>query len=53
MLNPPRTLWATKPLSDDNSGVRQVFVAKVSLLLTQSTPVMSYNTTRLCWFSAT
>ena len=38
----------TKSSSDDDSGVRHSFGANTSLLLTQSMPTVSYNTTRHC-----
>ena len=41
-------LLLTKPSSDDDSGFRHGFGTKASLPLTQSTPAVSYDTTRLC-----
>ena len=46
-------LLPTKPSSDDDSGFRQGFRAEVLLSLTQSTPAVTHNTTRLCWMDVT
>ena len=46
-------LFPTKPSSDDDSGFRHGFRAKVSLPLDQSTPAVTHNTTRLCWIVVT
>ena len=43
-------LQPTKPSSGDDSGFRHGFGAEASLPLTQSAPVVSHDTTRLCWF---
>ena len=44
-------LLSTKPPSDDDPEVKHGFAAKASLSITQSTPAVSYNTTRIYWFS--
>ena len=44
-------LLPTKASSDDDSGFRQGFGAEVSLPLTQSTPAITHNTTKLCWIA--
>ena len=41
-------LLLTKPSSDDDSGFWHGFRAKASLPLTQSIPVVSHDTARLC-----
>ena len=43
----------TKPSSDDDSGFRHGFGAEVSLPLTQSTPAVTHDITRLCWIVVT
>ena len=40
---------ATKFSSDDDSGFGHGFGAEASLLLTQSAPAVTHDTTRLCW----
>ena len=46
-------LLPTKPSSDDDSGFRHGLGAKTSLPLTQSAPVVTHDTTRLCWIDIT
>ena len=46
-------LRPTKPLSDDDSGFRNGFRAKASLPLTQCSPAVTHDTTRLCWIDVT
>ena len=41
-------LLLTKPSSDDDSGFRYGFGAEASLPLTQSSPAVSHDNTRLC-----
>ena len=41
----------TKPSSDDDSGFRHGFGAEASV--TQSTPALTHDTTRLCWIDVT
>ena len=43
------TMPSTKLSSDDDSGVSHGFGTKVSLLFTQSAPIISFNTTWFCW----
>ena len=44
-------LHPTKPSSDD--GFRHGFEAEASLPLTQGAPIVTHNTTRLCWIVVT
>ena len=54
MITVQRTIFLpTKPLWDDDSGVRHSFGTKISLWLIKSTPVVSQDTTNLCWFIVT
>ena len=46
-------LFPTKPSSDDDSGFRHGFEAEASLLLIQSAPAVTHDTTRLCWIDVT
>ena len=39
----------TKPSSDDDTRFRRSFGAEASLPLTQNTPAVTFDTTRLCW----
>ena len=41
-------LLLPKPSSDDDFGFRHGFWAEASLPLTQSTPAVSHDTTKLC-----
>ena len=42
-------LLPVRSSSDDDPGFRHVFWAKASLPLTQGTPAVSHNTTRIYW----
>ena len=42
-------LLPTKHSSDDDSGIKHGFGAEASLPLTQSTPAVIHDTTRLSW----
>ena len=46
-------LLPTKLSSDDDSEFRHGFGAEVSLPLTQSSPPVTHDTTRLCWIDVT
>ena len=46
-------LLPTKPSLDDDSEFRNGFGAEASLLLAQSGPAVTPNTTRLCWINVT
>ena len=46
-------LLPTKPSFDDDSGFRHGFRAEASLPLTQNTPAVTHDTTRLCWIAIT